>query len=75
MFKREYYIIVFLHKLVKRQSFLSTFRLTTKSSSQSSLQQSLNPVDGCCMFALIISQELRIRFKKKTQFWSEKNWA
>lgn len=68
MFKREYYIIIFLHKLVNRQSFLSTFRLTTKSSSQSSLQQSLNPVGGCCMFTLIISQELRIRFKKKTQF-------
>lgn len=68
MFKQEYYIIVFLHKLVNRQPFLSIFRLTTKSSSQSSLQQSLNPVGGCCMFALIISQELRIRFKKKTQF-------
>lgn len=68
MFKREYYIIVFLHKLVNRQPFLRIFRLTTKSSSQSLLQQSLNPVGGCCMFALTISQELRIRFKKKTQF-------
>lgn len=68
MFKWEYYIIVFLNRLVKRQPFLSIFRLTTKFFSQSSLQQSLNPVGGCCMFALIISQELRIRFKKKTQF-------
>lgn len=59
MFKREYYIIVFLHKLVKRQSFLSTFRLTTKSSSPT--------VTKSCRWMLYVRTDHQPRIKDSLQ--------